>query len=106
MYISLCIDEPLLNNRTITEYLIKWKGLAYEDCTYETINDLTNYQHLIDNYLDREQLSSISRNKVSTALQKNKRKKFEIFEKQPNWITGGELRDYQLEGLNWLIYSW
>jgi hypothetical protein len=25
---------------------------------------------------------------------------------QPSWLKGGELRDYQLEGLNWLVYSW
>ena len=25
---------------------------------------------------------------------------------QPSYIRDGRLRDYQLEGLNWLIYSW
>ena len=26
---------------------------------------------------------------------------------QPEWLRGGgKLRDYQLDGLNWLIYSW
>jgi SNF2 family DNA or RNA helicase len=25
---------------------------------------------------------------------------------QPEWLRAGQLRDYQLEGLNWLIYSW
>ena len=28
-------------------------------------------------------------------------------EQQPSWLLGGgKLRDYQLDGLNWLIYSW
>ena len=27
-------------------------------------------------------------------------------EKQPAWLKAGTLRDYQLEGLNWLVYSW
>lgn len=27
-------------------------------------------------------------------------------EKQPEWLKAGTLRDYQLEGLNWLVYSW
>lgn len=26
-----------------------------------------------------------------------------IFEKSPPFITGGEMRDYQIRGLNWLI---
>lgn len=25
---------------------------------------------------------------------------------QPDFLRAGQLRDYQLEGLNWLIYSW
>ena len=27
-------------------------------------------------------------------------------EAQPEWLKAGILRDYQLEGLNWLVYSW
>ena len=27
-------------------------------------------------------------------------------EKQPEWLKAGTLRDYQLDGLNWLVYSW
>lgn len=26
--------------------------------------------------------------------------------KQPDYLVGGTLRDYQLGGLNWLVYSW
>lgn len=27
-------------------------------------------------------------------------------QEQPQWLLGGKLRDYQLDGLNWLVYSW
>lgn len=27
-------------------------------------------------------------------------------ETQPDFLKAGTLRDYQLDGLNWLIYSW
>jgi len=28
-------------------------------------------------------------------------------ERQPDFLKGGgQLRDYQLDGLNWMIYSW
>lgn len=27
-------------------------------------------------------------------------------EKQPEWLKAGQLRDYQLDGLNWMVYSW
>ena len=29
-----------------------------------------------------------------------------MLETQPHYITGGELRDFQLKGLNWLAYNW
>lgn len=25
---------------------------------------------------------------------------------QPEWLKAGKLRDYQLEGLNWMVYTW
>lgn len=27
-------------------------------------------------------------------------------QEQPAWLKAGTLRDYQLDGLNWLVYSW
>jgi SNF2 family DNA or RNA helicase len=100
-------DQPLFSSSsTVTEYLVKWRGLPYEECTYETINEIKNCQSLIDQYLAREQAAAASRNKATVALQKANRKKFQPYESQPSWLAGGQLREYQLEGLNWLIYSW
>ena len=33
-------------------------------------------------------------------------KSFTQYSKQPFFITEGELHPYQVEGLNWLCYSW
>ena len=27
-------------------------------------------------------------------------------QEQPDWLHCGKLRDYQLDGMNWLVYSW
>lgn len=27
-------------------------------------------------------------------------------EEQPEWLRAGTLRDYQLDGLNWMIFTW
>jgi len=29
-----------------------------------------------------------------------------MLESQPSYINGGELRDFQLKGVNWLAYNW
>lgn len=89
-----------------TEYLIKWSGLPYSDCTWEdekmvAPEQIKAYYHRIENLK--------SPNKNSNVLRK--RPKFEKFESMPDFLkTDGEsthkLRDYQLEGLNWMVYAW
>ena len=38
------------------------------------------------------------------------RPKFSVFKEQPSFVGGGneqlQLRDYQLDGVNWLVSSW
>lgn len=85
------------------EYLCKWKNLEYKSCTWEE-DDLirTDYQAEIDAYEDREAVVTIpSKNQTYKA-----RPKFLRLEKQPDYIIGGTLRDYQLVGLNWMAYLW
>ena len=49
--------------------------------------------------------SKIDKNAIEEFEKQENEKQFEILklEKQPPNITGGDLRDYQLEGLNWLF---
>ena len=34
------------------------------------------------------------------------RRGYKKLEGQPSYIKGGELRDFQMKGLNWLAYNW
>ncbi|CAB3408740.1 unnamed protein product [Caenorhabditis bovis] len=87
-----------------TEYFVKWCGLPYSECTWEEARLLPSdmiaaYHHRIAN------LRSPTKN--STVLRK--RPKFEKLETMPEFLktaTSGDLRDYQLEGLNWMLYAW
>ncbi|UMM12293.1 hypothetical protein L5515_001145 [Caenorhabditis briggsae] len=87
-----------------TEFLIKWSGLPYADCTWEdekmvAPDQIQAYYHRVENLKPP--------NKNATVLRK--RPKFEKLESQPDYLkTNGDhkLRDYQLEGLNWMIYAW
>ncbi|KAI0126013.1 SNF2 super family protein [Xylariales sp. AK1849] len=86
------------------EYFVKWKGLTYECCTWElatTIRD--DAQDKIDQFLDRQSRSWTS-DKYET--NPNSRTKFLKLEKQPDYIKGGELRNFQLTGLNFLCLNW
>ncbi|KAF4966934.1 hypothetical protein FZEAL_10594, partial [Fusarium zealandicum] len=86
------------------EYYVKWKGLSYDECTWEEASDISAmFQDQIDQYLDRASRSWQS-DKKETNL--DTRSRMVKLEKQPDYITNGELRNFQLRGLNFLCLNW
>lgn len=87
-----------------TEYLIKWKGLQYDECTWETAADVSERaQDKIDQFIDRSQRSWQSDRKESNPDTRGRMTKLEH---QPSYITNGELREFQMKGLNFLALNW
>lgn len=88
-----------------TEYFIKWKQLYYDSCTWEQESAISDSaQSCIDAFLDRSN-SAISPGN-SQHYTANNRPTFRKLEAQPNYIKGGQLRDFQLTGVNWMAYLW
>ncbi|KAK3694563.1 CHD1-like protein [Podospora appendiculata] len=86
------------------EYLVKWKGLQYDECTWETAALVSAHaQDKIDQFLDRSSRSWQSDKKQSNLESRSRMTKLE---KQPDYIVGGELREFQLKGLNFLALNW
>ncbi|KAH8549068.1 SNF2 family N-terminal domain-containing protein [Umbelopsis sp. PMI_123] len=87
-----------------SEYLCKWKSLHYDESTWESYELVSSdFQAEMDAFLDRQQSQNIP--SKSAALVKN-RPAFAVLREQPAFITGGELRDYQLHGVSWLYWLW
>ncbi|KAI8987855.1 SNF2 family N-terminal domain-containing protein [Mycotypha africana] len=87
------------------QYFVKWKRLHYNECTWEDSDVISNdYQSEIDDFLDREQNVHIPHR--SKTYPKGQRPAYARFTTQPSFITGGELRDYQLHGVNWMYWLW
>ncbi|MCO5575316.1 hypothetical protein L7F22_029116 [Adiantum nelumboides] len=87
------------------EYLVKWKGLSYSESTWEKDVDISFAQVAIDEYKAREAAVDVQGKMVDSQRKKGKAT-LRKFEEQPLWLKGGKLRDYQLEGLNFLMNSW
>nr|XP_009669933.1 PREDICTED: chromodomain-helicase-DNA-binding protein 5 isoform X3 [Struthio camelus australis] len=106
-------------------YLIKWKDLPYDQCTWEIDDiDIPYYENLKQLYWNHRELmlgeDLRPPKKLNKKGKKLKEEKLEKppetpvvdptvkFDKQPWYIdaTGGTLHPYQLEGLNWLRFSW
>ena len=87
-----------------TEYYVKWKRLAYEGCTWES-EDLVSAiaQHEIDRYLDRTSHPPVSDHKESNPAT---RKSFETIKGTPNFLQNGELKEFQVKGLNFMAFNW
>ncbi|KAJ2821961.1 ATP-dependent DNA helicase Hrp3, partial [Coemansia furcata] len=87
------------------EYLVKWKRLPYSACSWVTSDEIgEDAQGELDAFLDREQSLRLPHRSAST--NKAKRPKFQRLAKQPEYLTGGTLRDYQLTSLNWMAHLW
>uniref|UniRef100_A0A4W6EF93 Chromodomain helicase DNA binding protein 5 n=1 Tax=Lates calcarifer TaxID=8187 RepID=A0A4W6EF93_LATCA len=99
-------------------YLIKWRDLPYDQCTWEVDDfDIPEYDSHKACYWDHRLRPLVVRKGKKLKEDHPKR---EVppdapiidptikFEHQPWYInaTGGTLHPYQLEGLNWLRFSW
>lgn len=94
------------------EYFVKWSNLPYGQCTWELTSDLSSEADLkaIDDYRDREQsaLGNSSKKRYNPFSNKEERPRLKRMLEQPSYLhgEGRTLRDYQLEGLNFLAFSW
>ncbi|XP_011474442.1 chromodomain-helicase-DNA-binding protein 2 isoform X1 [Oryzias latipes] len=91
-------DEP--------EYLCKWMGLPYSECSWEDgALVMKKFQRCIDSFTSRNSSKTVPSKDCKVLKQ---RPRFVALKKQPTYIGDEnlELRDYQLDGLNWLAHSW
>ncbi|KAI9683179.1 MAG: hypothetical protein M1829_005970 [Trizodia sp. TS-e1964] len=88
-----------------TEYYAKWRGLNYDACTWETqsvMNEIA--QSEIEKFLNRTSMKF----RTTPKNEGPGRKPCLHVEitKQPSYIKHGELRRFQLDGLNYLAHNW
>ena len=96
-------DEPPkeVKKRTVRHYLVKWQALPYEESTWELEDDL-----------DPEKVKQFWRFREMPSKDKLRHKKrpkpqdWKKLEESPVYKNGNTLREYQLEGLNWLTFCW
>ncbi|CAH0726673.1 unnamed protein product, partial [Brenthis ino] len=94
-------NQDPANNTVVKHYLVKWKSLQYEDSTWELEEDID--------------VDKIKQYKIFSELPLKEKWKFKKRPSADQWTQlkesplykgGNTLRPYQLEGLNWLLFSW
>lgn len=87
-----------------TEYYVKWKGLFYDQATWEPSSLVSQIaQNEIDRYINRRREEFKSNTIESNPAS---RSPFQPVREQPSYIQNGTLRDFQMTGLNFLAYNW
>lgn len=89
------------------EYFVKWNNLNYDHCTWELQDEIRPIaKEQIDAFRQREAEAKFPYK--STVYARTSRPQFKKITEDPPYIvkTGGELKDFQLTGLNWLAYLW
>jgi hypothetical protein len=75
--------------REQNEYLCKWQGLPYNQCTWETMGAIRpQAQAAIDDYLTRRDSAHVP----SAVFRRPQRSDFVPMRTQPDWVQGGEVR--------------
>jgi chromodomain-helicase-DNA-binding protein 4 len=93
----------------VREYNVQWKELGYDEVTWEVEDNVTAFQAEIDKY--KSIMARPSKKRKRLTLDNNKDlkrqcKDFKPYTKTPNFLVGGSLHSYQLEGLNFLRFAW
>ncbi|XP_067621810.1 chromodomain-helicase-DNA-binding protein 1 isoform X2 [Eurosta solidaginis] len=102
------VDRIIARNEKpdgMSEYLCKWQSLPYAEATWEDgILVQRKWQRCVEQFEERE-MSKCTPSRHCKVLKY--RPKFYKIREQPDFLAEGLiLRDYQMDGLNWLLHSW
>uniref|UniRef100_A0A1A8GA94 Chromodomain helicase DNA binding protein 8 n=4 Tax=Nothobranchius TaxID=28779 RepID=A0A1A8GA94_9TELE len=119
MIIQRIINHSV-DKKGMYHYLVKWKDLTYDQCTWEGDNmDIPDFEiHKAGYWRHRDTILKDDMDKPRKMIKDGEGEEGSPaspltdptikYDEQPDFVTatGGTLHLYQLEGLNWLRFSW
>lgn len=94
-------NQDPANNTVVKHYLVKWKSLQYEDSTWELEEDID-----VDKIRQYKTFSETPPKEKWKFKKRPCADQWVQLKESPLYKGGNTLRPYQLEGLNWLLFSW
>uniref|UniRef100_A0A8C2UAX9 Chromodomain helicase DNA binding protein 6 n=1 Tax=Coturnix japonica TaxID=93934 RepID=A0A8C2UAX9_COTJA len=82
----------------VTHYLVKWCSLPYEESTWELEEDV-----------DPAKIKEFEALQIPPEIKHMERpasESWQKLEKSREYKNNNQLREYQLEGMNWLLFNW
>ncbi|XP_060897715.1 chromodomain-helicase-DNA-binding protein 6 isoform X2 [Labrus mixtus] len=97
--LEVAVTTDTETGEEVTHYLVKWCSLSYEEATWELQEDL-----------DPEKIKEFEGiQKLPADLRHMERPvpdKWQKLDHSRDYRNGNQLREYQLEGMNWLLFNW
>uniref|UniRef100_A0A8C9Y6T5 Chromodomain helicase DNA binding protein 6 n=1 Tax=Sander lucioperca TaxID=283035 RepID=A0A8C9Y6T5_SANLU len=97
--LEVAVTTDTETGEEVTHYLVKWCSLSYEEATWELQEDL-----------DPEKIKEFEGiQKLPPDLRHMERpppEKWQKLDHSRDYRNGNMLREYQLEGMNWLLFNW
>ena len=99
----------------VVEAYVKYKGLPYEEVVWEEPPDRNNLARWNDfrsayvDFVSRDHIHIPEQKSLEKYLSNVRKLNFKssmVLKSQPETMTGGQIMEYQLEGLNWMYYMW
>ncbi|KAF9191017.1 hypothetical protein BGZ51_007850 [Haplosporangium sp. Z 767] len=97
----------------IQSVFVKWKSLDYEHATWDEPDEpdsehYASFKQAFKDWVAAQRIEIPTRAKKGrSGLQPRPSNQlpFEELKEQPDYVSGGTLKDYQMDGLNWLRYN-
>ena len=108
-------EIELARVKEVEKAKVKFKGLGYEDVVWEEPPDpedgerWDDWKLAYEDWVQGHHIRLPNQSKLKAHIARIKTQSFEskvMMKEQPRTLTGGELMDYQMEGMNWLLYQW
>ncbi|XP_045079926.1 chromodomain-helicase-DNA-binding protein 6-like isoform X7 [Coregonus clupeaformis] len=96
--LEVAITTDTETGEEVTHYLVKWCSLSYEEATWELQED-------VDPVKIRE-FEDIKRIPEFKFVERPQPDKWQKLDRSKDYRSGNQLREYQLEGMNWLLFNW
>ncbi|XP_075938173.1 chromodomain-helicase-DNA-binding protein 6 isoform X1 [Anarhichas minor] len=97
--LEVAVTTDTETGEEVTHYLVKWCSLSYEEATWELQEDLDPEK--IKEFEEIQKLPPDLRH-----MERPPPEKWHKLDRCRGYRNGNLLREYQLEGMNWLLFNW
>ena len=96
------VHRIVSNRKQDGKYLVKWKGLGYDELTWETVADIDNDAEIARYH----RYSKLPTNTLPTIPRPLPQPKVRAKVDELTFQNDRELREYQKEGVSWMCFNW